>query len=631
MSASEDNTEYSEIISEFPQLPNVLEKVSNLPAKPGIYQYKNAEGKIIYVGKAKNLRNRVRSYFQKNRPRDAKTQALISKIADLEVMLVDSEAEALILEDTLIKRHKPRYNVLLRDDKSYPYIRVTNEPFPRLFVTRKVIRDGSKYYGPYTEVGQLKALIRTIRTIFMLRSCDLIITDESIEKQKHRVCLDYHIHKCEGPCVGLVSKEAYNENIKSAIQILLGKTRAIEAQLKEKMEKYAEEMKFEAAGVIKRRLDILREYMSKQKIVTSEPVDRDIFALTRDGDLACSIILKVRDGKLIGKRHYIIKNALEQTDESIMQRTIERWYLESDFVPGEIFLCCEPDQLEYLTDYLGKKRNKSISISVPQIGEKKKMIEMATSNAEYILKEFIAATENAEKTIPRSVLSLQRDLNLKTQPRRIECIDNSHIQGSDYVSSVVVFEDGKPKKSDYRKFKMRTVKGNDDFAAMQEVVRRRYSRLIAEGGQLPDLIIIDGGKGQLSSAVEILDELGLMQKVAVIGLAKRLEEVFFPGMSDSILLPRTSSSLRLIQQLRDEAHRFAITFHRLLREKRTLQTELTQIAGVGKKSAEKLLTELGSVENVRQAELDVLKKYLNQKQAQTVYDYFHDKGGSVEL
>jgi excinuclease ABC subunit C len=580
-------------------------KVSNLPTAPGIYQYFDDNEKLIYIGKAKNLRSRVRSYFHFGKIGDAKTNAMLTKIRNVEVILVDSEVEALILEDTLIKKHKPRYNVLLRDDKTYPYIKVTNELFPRLIPTRRLEKDGSKYFGPFTEVRNIKQLMKIIRTLFYIRSCDLNINENSIEKKKHRVCLDYHIQKCQGPCEGLVSVDEYRNNVRNATKILQGKTYELEKILETEMHKFAEEMKFEKAAV-----------------VSADLMDRDIFGLTRTDDLACTLVLKVRDGKLIGKRHYIIKNALEQSDEQIMQRTIEKWYMESDFIPRELYLPCEVYDIEYLTDWLTGLRGKALDILLPKIGDRRKYVEMANTNAHFMLKEYIMAQEKREQVVPRPVISLQRDLRLKNAPRRIECFDNSHLQGTDLVSSMVVFVDGKPKKSEYRKYKNETVLRNDDFEAMREVIRRRYTRAINEESELPDLIIVDGGKGQLSSAYGILLELGLAEKIQIIGLAKRLEEVFVPGKSESTILPRTSSSLRLIQQLRDEAHRFAITYHRSLRKKRTLHTELQDIKGIGKSTAEKLLKHFGSVTAIKNAGIRDLESIVSSKIALKLMEYF---------
>ena len=608
---------------------DLSEKIKELPQKSGVYIYKDDTGKIIYVGKAVKLKNRVKSYFQENRPKDAKTKALVKKISDLEYILTSTEAEALILEDTLIKKNKPRYNVLLKDDKTYPYVRVTNEPYPRLFYTRTKIKDGSKYYGPITEVHNLKNVMKLIRNLFHLRSCDLLITEQTIAEKKHKVCLDYHINKCDGPCEGLISQEAYNENIKRALKIIEGKSSEVEKSLEKEMVKAAENLEFEKAASYRNKIKLLMEFTSKQKIVSNDFKDRDVFGISRIDSEACSIVMKIRDGKLLGKRNYILKDALKTDDEELLQKTIEQWYLESDYVPKEIYLPSEPQDIEYLQNWLNNLKGSKVHLIIPKMGDRKNLVELAETNARYVLREYQLAHTKREQIIPRSVLSLQRDLNLNEPPRIIECFDNSHIQGSELVSSMVQFVDGKPNKNGYRKFKNKTVQSNNDFAAMEEAVKRRYTRLKEEVNnsteekpvKYPDLIIIDGGKGQLSSAKKILNDLGL-NHLNVIGLAKRLEEVFFPGNSEPILLPKASSALRLLQHARDEAHRFAITYHRSLRDKRTLQTELTRIPGIGEKTAKKLLKELGSVEKVRNADEETLKNHLNAKQAKAVLEYF---------
>lgn len=632
---------------------HLSEKIASLPQKPGVYIYKNAKGKVIYVGKAVKLRNRVRSYFNNTKKRDAKTTALIQNIRDLEFISTDTEAEALILEDTLIKKNKPKYNVLLRDDKSYPYVRVTKEDYPRVFQTRTVVKDGSTYFGPYTDVGHLKRLLKVTRKLLKIRSCDLKLTEENVKTDKWKVCLDYHIKKCEGPCEDLVTKAQYNENIRWAKQILSGKTRELEHELEKMMLDYSERMEFERAAEIRNRLESLRIFTSKQKIVSSDMKDRDVFGLARVEETACVLILKIRDGKLIGKRHYLITGAHEQSDAAIVGRSLERWYIESDFIPDEIFLSEEPNDIEYLSSYLAEQKGKSVHIHIPKIGDKKKLTDMASTNAKFIIMEHTQALEKREQIVPRPVLSLQRDLRLQKPPRTIECFDNSHLQGAELVSSMVHFEDGKPKKSKYRRFKNREVNKNDDFAAMREAVKRRYTRLISEieefekeealakkegltppdpsdKPQLPDLLIIDGGKGQLSSAYGIIKELGLDGKMVVVGLAKKLEEVFFPGESEPHIMPRTSSSLRLIQQVRDEAHRFAITYHRKLRSKRTFKTELTDIPGIGKATSDKLLDMFGSVKNIKERSEAELKTAIGSSAAKKVHDFFAnqaDEGG----
>lgn len=609
---------------------DLKDKIANLPQKPGVYQYKDSTGKIIYVGKAIKLKNRVRSYFNKLKYHDAKTKALVGKIDDLEIIVTDTEAEALILEDTLIKKYKPRYNVNLKDDKSYPYVKVTNELYPRIFHTRNVIKDGSLYYGPFTKVRDMKLVIDLIHKLFRLRTCNLNITAESIREKKHKVCLEFYLKKCDGPCEGLISVEEYNKKIEFAKSILSGKTRDLERFLQERMEILSDEMKFEDAAEARDQLGALRQFVARQKVVTADLIDRDVFGIYREENTACSLVFTVREGKLIGRKDFLIKNADELSDEEILQRTIDTWYSEQDFVPREIFLPIEPLDLETLTTILTEKRKTTVHIKIPKIGEKRHLVDLAENNAKYILKEYLISQTKREQSIPHNLQSLQRDLRLKSLPRVIECFDNSHLQGTELVSSMVCFVDGKPKKSEYRKFKNLTVNKNDDFATMREVVERRYSRLINENQKLPDLIIIDGGKGQLSSAVGVLRELGIFDKVKVIGLAKRLEEVFFPDTAEPLLLPRTSSSLRLMQQLRDEAHRFAITYHRHLRSKRTFRTELTDIPGIGAKTSIMLLKEMGSVEKIRNSTIAQLKVHLGEKQAKAVHKFFADKEKALD-
>lgn len=602
---------------------SLKEKIAALPTKPGVYLHKSNDGTIIYVGKAKNIRQRVRQYFDTNRIADAKTRALVTKISDIDVIVTDSEAEALLLENNLIKEHKPRYNILLKDDKTYPSIRVTNEPYPRLFATRKIIRDGSQYFGPYTDLRYMYSLLRTLRAIFPLRSCDLPLRDDLIAQGKFKVCLDYHIKKCEGPCQAHVDRQHYASHIRHCINILKGKSREVEKHLEEQMIIHAEHLEFEEAARVRNRLEVLRDYAGKQKVMSTDSADRDVIAIARDDHHACTLVLMIRDGKLLGKRHYIVANVLHQDDSEIAERAISRFYLENDTIPPEIFLPCDLENAEILLDWLEKKRGSAVEFVVPKIGDKKKLVAMAAANADFLLKELHLQNMKREEALPRAVASLQRDLSLPRAPRRIECFDNSHLQGTDYVSSMVVFVDGRPRKSDYRKFKINSFTGNDDFAAMREVVKRRYTRLLAEQAQMPDLIIIDGGKGQLSAACEVLRELGILDSIPVIGLAKRLEEVFRPNISESVLLPRSSGALRLLQQLRDEAHRFAIRFHRELRSKRTLQTELTSIDGIGEKKAVKLLTVLGSVTAVRNASREQLESVVGKAAAAKLVAYFH--------
>ncbi len=601
--------------------PSLEEKLKNLPSGPGVYQFKDSAGALLYVGKAKVLKNRVRQYFQ-SRPNTPMLTAMISKIEDLEIITTDNEVEALILEQNLIKSQKPRYNINLKDDKSYPYIVITNEPFPRVFPTRKKRSDGSKYFGPYTDVKNMRFALKAVRDIFMIRSCNFHLTDESIAQGKYKLCLDYHIHKCEGPCEGLVSRIEYNEMISEVSKLLNGKSTTLINELRQKMEEYSGKMLFEKAARTRDKINAIETYSSKQKIVDNDESDRDIFAFDRVKGDCCGMILKVRDGKVAGKTHYFMSNVEETTDSEIMEKLIMNHYSKTDFVPDEIYLMEEPEDPETVRQWLMKMKQGKVEFVLPKIGDKYKLVFLVKKNARLLLDELIL-TKMKREFVPPSVESLRRDLRLSKLPRRIECFDISHIQGTDTVASMVVFFDGKPRKSDYRKFKINTVMNEtgtpDDFLSMREVIYRRFRRMAenetsgeeSHGGDPsfsaePDLVIIDGGKGQLSSAVKVLEDLG-MKEMPVIGLAKKLEEVFMPGDSDPFNIPKTSGGLKLLQRVRDEAHRFAISFHRELRSKRTLTTELTEIEGIGEKTAKKLLIEFGSVENLR----EVLKNNFN--------------------
>jgi excinuclease ABC subunit C len=601
----------------------ISEKLKNLPATPGVYQFKDSSGKVIYVGKANILRHRVRQYFS-GKPVSGMLDAMIKKISGIEVISTDSEVEALILEQNLIKTIKPRYNVNLKDDKSYPYIVITNEPFPRVFPTRKKRSDGSRYFGPYTDVKTMRFALKTVRNIFKIRSCNLNLTEESIEKGKFDVCLDYHIHKCEGPCVGYVLREDYNQMIDHVAKLLIGKTSTLINDLKEQMEYYASNMEFEKAAQLRDRIDAVEVYSSRQKMVGEEIIDRDIFAFAREDNDGVGMVLKIRDGKVIGKQNFFINNVLEKTDNEILENLIMNYYSKAEFIPEEIFIPeadgNELESIETIEKYLSGKKSGKVEMITPKIGEKAKLVSMVRRNAKLVLDE-MKLTKMKNQFIPPSVESLKRDLRLNKLPRTIECFDISHIQGTDTVASLVVFHDSKPKKSSYRKYRLRNnldeVGKPDDFLSMREVIYRRYKKFAEknfdnivdeseEAEKLPDLIIIDGGKGQLSSAVKVLEDIGIKtgsEGQNIIGLAKKLEEVFLPGDSEPQNIPKTSSGLKLLQRVRDEAHRFAITYHRKLRDKRTFKSELEEIPGVGSKTAQKLLTEFGSVEKI----LDMIK------------------------
>ena len=605
------------------------EKLNSLPTKPGVYQFKSADGKVVYVGKAQNLRNRIRQYFQKSRAVDPKLDALVSKIADVELMVTDSEVEALILEANLVKKLKPRYNISLKDDKSFPYIVITNEPFPRVFVTRRIIRDGSRYFGPYTDVKTMRFALKTVRDIFMIRSCNYDLTAESIAKGKFKLCLDYHIKKCEGPCEALVSSEHYNAMIDKVAKVLRGKTDDVVRSLQEEMEQLSTELKFEEAARVRDRFRALSVYNEKQKVVDVKQADRDIIAVAAKGDDACGVIFKVRDGKVLGSHHYYLGNIEGKDEGEVLENLLERYYLEHEDVPLEVCLSAEIASAGVVESWLKDKRGEPVSLEAPKAGDKAKLVTMVKKNAELLLEELELQRMKRGDFVPHSVKALQRDLRLPAPPRRIECFDISNIQGSDTVASMVVFVDAKPKKSEYRKFRIRAVAGPNDFASMKEVVDRRYSRLVEEQGNLPDLIVIDGGKGQLSSAFDVLQTLNLTV-VPVVGLAKRLEEVFVPNESEPLTVPRTSSGLRLLQQIRDEAHRFAIEYHRKLRSKRILKTELDLIKGVGKKRATELLEAFGSVQGVKFATEEQIAEIVGPKLAAEVKEYFAEEGEAGE-
>ena len=600
--------------------PELQNKLSNIPAKPGVYQFFNDKKKVIYVGKANNLRSRVKSYFHSKNP-NAKTEALVSKIFDFELVVTDSEVEALVLENNLIKELKPRYNVNLKDDKSFPFIKVTNEPYPRIFSTRRVVRDGSKYFGPYTSVRNMKSALRMINQVFKIRSCKLDINDESIAKKKFKVCLDYHIKKCDGPCEGLVSQKDYNDMVDEVVKVIRGRTDDLIKELNDKMISASVNMEFEKAAEIRDKIEQLRIISSKQKVVSNDFEDRDVISIAfEDKDSACSVF-NIRAGKLVGKKQLHLSLRGGEELEEIYTSAIKFYYGDHVEIPKEILIATEPLEKELLEKWLNQKAERKVKIFMPQRGELKALVAMCKENANLQLKEIQQQKMKKEGNFPFALSALQRDLRLKVLPRRIECFDISNIQGSDSVASMVVFVDGKPKKSEYKKFIIKDVEGPDDFASMQEVIRRRYTRLLENKDPLPELIVVDGGKGQLSSACEILDSLGIKQ-YNIIGLAKRLEEVFFPENSEPESIPKTSSGLKLLQQIRDEAHRFAITFHRARRSKRTITTELTEIKGIGKATAYQLLSELGSVEKIKNSNTETLTKIIGNKKAQLVREYF---------
>jgi excinuclease ABC subunit C len=571
-------------------------KLDALPIEPGIYLMKRKDGEIIYIGKAKNLRSRVRSYFQDG-GHDGRRQfkALVRNIADLDCIVTATEQEALILEATQIRAHKPRYNIQLKDDKKYPFIRITNEAFPRIFSTRTIVRDGSRYLGPYSNVRAMHTTLDMLRKIFPVRSCDFNLPTQGV-----RLCLEYHIKRCEGPCELKVDEGEYKKTIDHAVRFLRGKNSEVLKAIRERMEVASESLQFEKAARYRDQLKALESMQARQKVVMDGPIDRDILAIARNDDEACCSVLEVREGRLLGKKHHFLGGVIDSTDSDVISAFTRQFYLQNDFVPNEIHLPVLPPDAEEIGIWLSERMDSRVTLFAPQRGAKARMMEMAEKNAQQMLKERQMKREMRRDRVPQSVYALQRDLNLQVLPRRIEGIDISNFQGTDSVGSLVCFVDGQAKRSQYRFFKIRDIEGPNDFASINQVVLRRFTGLIERGEPLPDLLLIDGGKGQLSSAVQALKEVGV-ETQPVLGIAKRLEEVFLPGNSTPIILPKTSASLRLLQMLRDEAHRFALKNHREQRGKRTLTSSLDSIPGVGPKRRNALLKLFGSVQRIRAA------------------------------
>lgn len=604
--------------------PDLREKLDMLPRKPGVYQFKDKAGNIIYIGKAKVLRNRVRSYFQEGRVEGPKLARLVSRIADLETIVTDSEMEALILEMNLVKEYKPRYNVNLKDDKSFPYIRVTNERFPRVFPTRKIIRDGSRYFGPYTDVTSMRALLKTIKRIFPVRSCNYNLTEEVVRRKKYKLCLDYHINKCDGPCEGLISPEDYGRIIEQVVNFINGRDKLVVRELTDKMHNLSAQRRFEEAARLRDRLKFIETFQYKQKVVTDDSTDRDVIAVAMEDEDACGVVFKVRDGKIVGRQHYYLNGVFRDRYTDVVASFVKQYYLTAEFIPEEIFLPEEISEHEQVENWLGKKANTAVKLIVPKQGEKAKLVAMCGKNARLLLQELQLQKSRAKEKAPHAVAALQRDLRLDKPPRRIEAFDISNIQGTDPVAAMVCFVDGVAKKSDYRQFKIRGKETPDDFAMMKEAVTRRYSGSLAQKMPLPDLILIDGGKGQLGMALAALRDTG-HEHIPIAALAKRLDEVFVPGAADPQNIPKTSSGLKLLQRLRDESHRFGVTFHRSLRRKRTTTSELEKIPGVGPARRKALIKFFGSVAAVREASVDdlILAGGISQELAQAIWEHFH--------
>lgn len=602
---------------------NISAKLEGLPALPGVYQFKDNSGKVLYIGKAKNLRSRVRSYFQTSLD-SPKTAIMVSKVEDFQVIITDTEVEALVLENNLIKDLKPRYNINLKDDKSFPYIRVTNEPYPQIYPTRQIVNDGSRYFGPYTDVKNMKSSLRMINQIFKIRSCSYFIDSQAIEKKKIKVCLDYHIKKCDGPCEGLISENDYGEMVTGVIQLLRGRTEQLISDLSISMEESSKKLDFEKAAGLRDKIEKLKLYSTRQKVVTNDFEDRDIISAALEGkDIACTI-LNIRNGKLVGKRQLKLSTNPDEKLESIYSAIIRFYYNEYVEVPREIVLETEPEDKESIISWLKTKTRGTVKLVVPKRkSETLSVLKMAKQNAILQLKELQLQKMKKEGNLPYVLSSLKRDLMLIKLPRKIECFDISNLQGTDTVASMVVFVDGKPKKSLYRKYIIKDVEGPDDFESMREVITRRFRKVVEDKNEImPELIVVDGGKGQLSSAIKSLDKLGI-KNYNIIGLAKRLEEIFHPGNSEPQTIPKTSSSLKILQQIRDEAHRFAITFHRQRRSKRIFTSELLEINGIGDKVAEKLLKDFKSIEEIRNAPLEDLELKIGKSRAKIIYDHYH--------
>jgi excinuclease ABC subunit C len=596
-------------------------KIDALPHSPGVYQFRDKENNLLYIGKAVSVKNRVRQYFQNKLSGSPRIDTMIRKIHDLEVILTDSDVEALILEANLVKQFKPRYNVRLKDDKSFPYIVITNEPYPRVYVTRQIRRDGSKYFGPYTDVKTMRFALKTIRDIFRIRSCNYLIDEEFIEKKKIRVCLDYHIKKCDGPCEGLISRTKYNKMIDRVEMLLRGKTDSLIVEFDREMRHFSEQLKFEEAAESRDKLQALEVYSQQQKVEGAEDVDRDIFVVAMEGDDACTVIFKIRDGKLVGRQHIYLDTVSERETAEVVENVIGAFYIDDVYIPREIMTPEPLPSASTISRWLSSRRGETINLSVPETDQERKLVRMCGLNAKFLLDELKIQKRKRGEFIPKSIEALQNVLKLEKPPMHIECFDISNIQGSDIVASMVSFMSGKPKKSGYRKFKITGLDRPDDFASMRQVVHRHYKRLIEEQGVLPDLIVIDGGRGQLTSAMTVLKELNI-KGVAIIGLAKRLEEIYIPQIPDPQTLPKTSPALRLLQRIRDEAHRFAITYHRQVRSKRVIQSDLDLIKGIGKKRAQTLLEVFGSVQGVKHASEEQLREVVGEKLAEKIQSYF---------
>ena len=593
--------------------PNLELQLKTLPSEPGVYRYYDKNDQLLYVGKAKHLKKRVLSYFNKNQ-NGYRTRIMVSKIHRLETTVVNSEYDALLLENNLIKAHQPFYNVMLKDDKSYPWICIKNEDFPRIFLTRTKIKDGSEYYGPYAKVRPARILLETIKSLYKIRTCNLNLAPEKIAEGKYRVCLEYHIKNCNGPCEALESKEDYDEKVEAIRGIIKGDFRFAKKYLEERMYRFASNLEFEKAQMIKQNIESLDDYQAKHTVVNPTIDDVDVFGMTSDETAAYVNYFKIRNGSIVQSFTTEIKKVLEETDEDILEEALVEIRQKFDSTSKEILI----------PFHLGIEIP-NVKLIVPKVGDKKRIVELSEKNAKEYRLEKLKQVQiiDPERHTNRIMSEMQRILRMPVEPRHIEGFDNSNIQGTNPVSACVVFKDGKPSKADYRIFHPKTVEGPDDFATMEEVIYRRYRRLLDEGEPLPQLILIDGGKGQLSSAVKSLKLLGLYGKITIIGIAKRLEEIYFPEDSIPLYIDKKAETLKILQRVRDEAHRFGVKHHRTRRKNSTIKSELEEIPGIGEKTIELLLSKLKSVKRVKESDLATLEEILGKAKAKIVWAFFN--------
>lgn len=590
--------------------------LKTLPESPGVYQYYDKDKNLIYVGKAKNLKKRVLSYFNKDTSLAGKVRVMVSKIVDLRWIVVATEYDALLLENNLIKEYRPRYNVMLKDDKTYPWICIKNEPFPRIFSTRNLVKDGSEYFGPYASGKMMHTLLDLIKQLYPRRTCSLNLNEKNIKSGKFKVCLEYHIGNCLGPCVGKQTEEDYNQNIRNIRELIKGNISIVKSQLAVNMKEYAADFQFEKAQIIKDKIETLEKYQSKSTIVNPSINNVDVFSLAEDEQSAYVNFLKVDSGAIIQSHTIELKKKLDETAEELLAVAIADLYTRFDSGSSEIIVPIKPDF-----------EIPGVTFTVPQRGDKKQLLELSERNAKYYKIDKMRQRElvDPERRTNRILETIRKDLRLSTLPIHMECFDNSNTQGTYPVAAMVVFRNARPEKKDYRHFNIKTVEGPDDFASMEEVIYRRYHRMLEENKELPQLVVIDGGKGQLSSAMASIEKLGLQHRMQVIGIAKRLEELYFPGDSMPLHLDKKSETLRVIQQMRDEAHRFGITHHRKRREKGTIKTALSEISGIGPATAASLLKNLKSVKRIKESSVEELEAVVGKVKAQLVFNHYHGK------